>query len=477
MEVTALGEMCADIVGADRVITQGEALEAYSSDITENQPGHADVVVKPTTAEQVQALVRFAAAEGTPLTAAVARMNVGGLAIPERGGIVVDLSDMNRIIEFDREHGYLLIEPGVTFAQVKEFFDSEAPDFTISYPLSPPYTSVMANFLMDGLGNLSLRQGAAGEQIAGLEVVLPDGDMARIGSCAVSPFWFSRSPLPDLTGLFLNWQGSTGIVTKLSAQVWPAPPLTERLFVFVEDLAGAFELVRELCRPDLCRDLSGLSWPTAKMLYGVEKPLVNDPGEPEMFVGLDLGAYESDELRLKRRTVDRIIASHRKRGLGIAAVASISDLIEVTPSLARFAEFPMTLDFLLDRPGGGLTWVGTYGPTSAWEEGATRCADLMQERGVPPLLVTRPMKGGHYGVLRMITLFDKRDPAEIEVVKGLQADLLEICVDLGFVPYKMPAWAWRQIEDRVDPGFLRLMADVKCMLDPAGLMGAGRWAL
>ena len=477
MAVTDLQERYAAVVGEDRVESHPEALAAYSADITENPPGSADLMVKPTSAEEVQELVRLAASERVPLTPAVARMNVGGLAIPSEGGVIVDMTDMKRVVSLDREHMYAVIEPGVTWEQMSELFRMDAPELTISYPLAPPYTSVVANFLMDGLGNLSLRHGSAGEQIGGVEAVLPDGTLVRTGACAVSPVWFSRGPLPDLTGLFVNWQGSTGIVTKLAAQLWPSPPLTRRLFVFSERLRGSWDLVRDLTRSDLCRDLSGITWPTAKMLFGVERPLVNDPGEPELFISMDIGGQEREEVRYKERAARRIVAGHQRRGLPVGAILSIDELIDVAPSLARFAEFPMTLDFLLDHPGGGLTWIGTYGPTASWDEGAARCSELMSSRGFPPLLVTRPMKGGHYGVLRMISLFDRSSPEEVERVRELNRDLLEICLELGFIPYKAPGWAIAEMEQRTDPGYLDLLARVKGMLDPSGIMNPGRLGL
>lgn len=477
MAVTDLRQRYGDIVGDERVISHPEALAAYASDMTENEPGRCDLAVKPTSAEQVERIVRAANDDGTPLTAAVARMNVGGLAIPADGGIVVDLSDMNRVIKLDRDHMHAVIEPGVTFQQLTDLLREEAPELTISYPLAPPYTSVVANFLMDGLGNLSLMNGAAGEQIAGVEAVLPDGTVARTGSCAISPVWFSRSPLPDLTGLFVNFQGSTGIVTKMSVQLWPMPKAVRRMWVFSQELRRSWALMRDLARREICRDVHGISWPTAKMLFGVDRPLVNEPGEPELFIGIDLGGADEDEVRWREREVRRIVGEHSGGGLPVAGVLEIEELIEVAPLLSRFAEFPMTLDFLLDHPGGGLTWIGTYGPTMGWEEGAERCSELMLERGFPPILVTRPMKGGHYGVLRMISLFDKDDSAEIEEVRRLQSDLLAICADLGFVPYKAPAWAMEQLHERTDPGFIEMLGRVKQALDPAGILGRGRLGL
>ena len=473
MEAALAQARLTELLGDGGVVTDPETLSAYASDITEAPAGRPELVAKPESAEEVREVIRFAAAERVPVVPAVARMNVGGLTIPREGGIVLDMSGMDRIVELDREHMYAVVEPGVTFAQLKERLDAEAPELTLSFPLAPPYTSVLANFLLDGLGNLSLRHGSAGEQIGGLEAVLADGTLVRTGACAVSPVWFARGPLPDLTGLFVNWQGSTGVVTKLAVQLWRRPRHSRRLFAFTE-LEGAFGVVRDLTHADVCRDLSALTWPTSKMLLGADAPLTLDPGEPEVFVYFDVGDDDRELFARKEKVARKVVASHAERGLPVAGIVSIDELVEVVPSLARFAEFPMTLDFLLDRAGGGLTWVGTYGPTAAWEKAATRCRDLMLSRRVPPLLVTRPMKGGHYGVLRMITCFDKSDAEEVERVRELNADLLDICLEHGFIPYKAPDWAHEAMESLAHPGYLELLSRVKTTLDPDGIMNPGR---
>jgi glycolate oxidase len=477
MEAATLESRFVELLGAERVVTDRDALSAYDSDLTENPPGHADLAVKPATVEEVQEVVRLAAAEQIPLVPCVARTNVGGLAIPSRGGVVVDLSDMNRVLELDRENMYALIEPGVTFGQLKELLDREAPELIVSFPLSPVYASVLANALLDGLGNLSLRFGTSSEQIGGVEAVLPDGMLVRTGTAAVSAHWLSRAPLPDLTGLFVNWQGTTGIVTKLAMRLWPRPKLVRRRFITSNDMAGSFALIRELARTELCRDLGGISWPAGKMLLGVPRPMVRESTEPEFFVYLDIGASDEEELAYKERALRRVTDRHRRSGLPLTASLTVDELIAVAPSFARFADFPMTLDFLLDYPGGGLTWVGTYGPTARWEQGATRCAQLMTERGFPPLIVSRPMSGGHFGVLRMVCCFDRHDADEVQRVTDLNRELLEICLELGFVPYKAPDWMMSRLAERSDPGFRDLLNRVRSMLDPAGIMNPSRLPL
>jgi hypothetical protein len=100
---------------------------------------------------------------------------------------------------------------------------------------------------------------------------------------------------------------------------------------------------------------------------------------------------------------------------------------------------------------------------------------IMEEAGFPPVVVARAMIGGHYGVLRFIENFDKSDKDEVEGVKRLNLTLLEMALDIGFVPYKAPVWAVKKLVERSDRGFLELISKVRRMLDPNGIMNPRRW--
>ena len=86
------------------------------------------------------------------------------------------------------------------------------------------------NVLIHGSGYLSQRYGDYGTLINGLEVVLPNGDITKFGSCAVSNYWFGRGPIPDLIGLFISAFGTMGIITKLSIQLFPKPKMRDIVF-------------------------------------------------------------------------------------------------------------------------------------------------------------------------------------------------------------------------------------------------------
>ena len=91
------------------------------------------------------------------------------------------------------------------------------------------------------------------------------------------------------------------------------------------------------------------------------------------------------------------------------------------------------------------------------------------------MIVARPMKGGHFGVLRFIQVFRRDDPADRERVRRCNAELCDALIDDGFVMYTTPGWAVERYAGRLDPGFVRLLNQVRRLLDPDHLMNPGRW--
>lgn len=468
-----------DLLGADAVLDRPADLAPYRDDYTEIDPADPGWVAFPTTTEQIQAIVRAAGERGTPITARVRGSNVGGLTIPSPGGLVLDLTRMNRILEVNVEDMYAVIEPGVTQQILKDHLVSNEIPLTLGYALSPPDTSVFANALLGGLTNRSLKYGDQSQSISGLEVVLHDGTVARTGAWAlegISPF--GLVPFPDLSGLFVAWQGTTGIATKLAFQLWPRHPHERRLFVLSWSAQATFEATRRLCRTELFDDIGGLSWPSGKMMLGVQHP---DPepaeDEPRYFLYVDLTAELPEELALKERVLRKVLQEVRGLGEHIEDPIDLVDLVRLNPAMGKFAEFPTDLDFLTSHPGGGLSWIGTYGPLSRFDEAADAGCALMARHGFPPLVVSRPMRGGHYGVLRFITTFDKKDDADRARVRAVNEELLELCTVRGFVMYKTPIWACERLAPRMDAGMLRLLRDVKGLMDPKRIFNPGKLGL
>ncbi|MBI3073583.1 MAG: FAD-binding oxidoreductase [Deltaproteobacteria bacterium] len=455
-----------DTLGPDRVVVGDEALRRFAEDPTECAPRLPAVAVFPTSVGDVQQILRIANETKTAVTVRVTAMNIGGLAIPHAGGIVVDLSRMDQIVSVDEEDMVAVVEPGVSWAALKSRLDASAQSVVVSYPLAPPETSVAACCLLDGTGTLTMRYGSMGDWIGGIEAVLANGEVVRTGAAAVTQHWYGRAALPDLAGLFLNWQGTTGIVTKLAVQLWPKRRLRTRVFIPVHELLGGIALMRLLARTGLFDDLGGLTWPAGRMLLGIDKPRARDKGEPEILFYLDISADLEFEVMMKRAVLAEAIREVRSKGHHIDDPIPLDAITDVNPEFKPLAEFPARLGFLIDNPGGGLTWVGTYGPMSRLPEGAKHGLEIMEKHGFPPLIVTRPMKGGHYCVLRFVITFAKRNAAEVERVRACNRELIQVALDHGFMTYKLPPWAAPELAARIHPGTRALIARVRQMMDP-----------
>ena len=461
-----------DIVGSDFVSTNKADLYIYSQDMTQAEPSWPDIVVLPKSAGEVQAVIRLANKEKIPVTPYVSGGNIGGLAIPLKGGILLDLKRMNRIIEVSEIDMYAVIEPGVTFGQIKAYLEKHLPHLMYTYAFSPPSTSVMANALLQGLDNLSTRYGAASHWVSGLEAVMPTGELVRIGSSAVSNTWQARVPFPDLAGLFLGWQGTTGVVTKMAVSLWPKPKHATQVTFLLMDLESAYESLRAISRTRIPDDLIGVSFAFERIVKMASEHVkvasypaqATSPGDPEFIVSMEISGNTENELKAKIEVIEEVINS-----------ALQDDTFEgplTSPSTTAY--FPMqVLDVL--SSGGGLTWVGTYGPMSNWLETVKQGCALQDKHGFTRSCYTRLMREGHFAALRWLLPFNKEDPEYVQKIRELCSDQLEMVLKTGYIPYKTPVWAIRKLEERADPHWVNLHRRVKAMLDPNNIMNPGRW--
>ena len=469
-------EFLIELLGSENVKDDPELLAEYSEDFTEVEASKPAVVVFVTETEQVRKIVSKANEQKTPIVPRVYGTNIGGLTIPTEGGIVMDFTRMNRILEVNVDDMYAVIEPGVTQGMLKDYLIEHDIPLTLGYSLAPPRTSSFANALLGGLTNRSLKYGDQSEWISGLEVVMADGSLVKTGSWALDgapPF--GLVPFPDLTGLFIAWQGTTGIATKMAFQLWPRHPLNERLFILTYGTSATYRAMMQLCRKEICDDIGGLSWPSGKMMMGVKRPHpIPSEGEPTFFLYVDLTAEIPEEMAAKKKILMSVLEELRKDGEKYEDPLDIMTLVKVNKAMDKFVDFPTDLDFLTDHGGGGLSWIGTYGAVSRFTEAADAGTEIMVRRGFAPMIVSRPMRGGHFGVLRFITVFDKKNPEEVERVKAVNREVLDMVTERGFIMYKTPIWAWKLLAPKMDPGMLDLIAGVKKLMDPNRILNPGK---
>ena len=119
--------------------------------------------------------------------------------------------------------------------------------------------------------------------------------------------------------------------------------------------------------------------------------------------------------------------------------------------------------------------MGTFGPCSKWEEATEKVFELFDKHKLPRHGAFTPIRGGHFGMWRIILGFNKGDPDEVERVRRFMRDCGTLALDMGFIPYKAPHWAVEEMMKRGDPNWVQLLRRVKKMLDPNNIMNPGRY--
>ncbi|MHA1733235.1 MAG: FAD-binding oxidoreductase [Promethearchaeota archaeon] len=467
------------IFGASNVTDVAHNLFTYSYDATESPPHMPDFVVLVENVDQVVEVVKYANQERIPLVPYITGNNIGGLTIPERGGVVLDFGKkMNRILYVHVGHQYALLEPGVTFGQLNQYLKDNHPDLRYCYPFAPPWSGVVGNAILSGMNNMSCAKGSMGDWINGLEVVTYDGSVTRIGTCFLTPEyrpdnWHSRYPMPDLMGLFINWQGMTGIVTKCAVQLWPRKPIETALLAISDGAEETAALMREVGRTGLVDDISTVSVEVAKMALKMPTPRKFD-FEPDFAHLIPISGYNRKHLEVKMEIVLQRV-QHLREKFGEKFYVTDFDTFAafMGDGVRVFYDLPSVITPLVEY--SGLTWVGTYAPPDNLGILIEEADAKFHEYGVPSFIYMKIMKANHYAIFRPIIRY-KKDTEE-ERTHQLCSELLEIALKHGCIPYKTPVWMTERLREQVDPNWIRLFERVKRVMDPNGVFNPGRWGI
>jgi glycolate oxidase len=150
MTASALYDSLVKIIGKDFVSDEKEERYFYARDGGLMLPHEPDFVVMPKTTEEVQEIVKLANRERIPVVPIGAGLALTGLVIPQRGGIVLDMKRMDRILEVNDKARYVIVEAGVTHGILKSHLQKHHPDLRHSIPDAPPIATIVANAVIHG---------------------------------------------------------------------------------------------------------------------------------------------------------------------------------------------------------------------------------------------------------------------------------------------------------------------------------------
>lgn len=225
------GELLKRINDDSRVSVGTSIVEQHGHDLTHHTPHDPDVVVFPKSTEEVRKVLAFANDHGVPVTPCGVMTSLEGHTIPVHGGISLDLTLMNEVMEVRPDDFLVRVGPGVTRTQLNKALKP----YGLQFPLDPGADATVGGMAAtNASGTTAVRYGVMRSQVLDLEVVLADGSVIRTGGMAMK-----SSAGYNLTGLFVGSEGTLGVITELTLRVHGIPESTVAARASFEDVFSA----------------------------------------------------------------------------------------------------------------------------------------------------------------------------------------------------------------------------------------------
>ena len=225
----------------ERFLINENISEEYSHDELAGIKKMPDVVLKVKSAEEVSQIMKYAYENSIPVTPRGSGTGLVGAAVPVLGGIVIDMTLMNNILELDEENLTLTVEPGVLLMEIAKHVE----DNGLFYPPDPgeKTATIGGNISTNAGGMRAVKYGVTRDYVRGLEVVLPNGEIVNFGGKVVK-----NSSGYSLKDLIVGSEGTLGIVTKATLKLLPLPDKSLSLLVPFRNLHMAIETVPQIIK-------------------------------------------------------------------------------------------------------------------------------------------------------------------------------------------------------------------------------------
>ncbi|MGY5240927.1 FAD-binding oxidoreductase [Clostridium tertium] len=225
----------------DRIFYGENINEDYSHDELGFVRKFPEIVVKVSTTEEVSNIMKYAYENNIPVTARGSGTGLVGSCVPLNGGIIIDLSGMNNILELDEENLTLTVEPGVLLMEIGKFVQ----EHDLFYPPDPgeKTATIGGNISTNAGGMRAVKYGVTRDYVRGLEVVTPKGDILNLGGKVVK-----NSSGYSIKDLIIGSEGTLGIITKATLKLLPLPKKSISLLVPFKELENAIETVPKIIK-------------------------------------------------------------------------------------------------------------------------------------------------------------------------------------------------------------------------------------
>lgn len=441
-------------LGPSKVETSQAVCAEHGVDEGWHRGSAPDAVVFPDSTEEVAAVVRLCAERGVPVIAFGAGTSLEGQVAAVHGGVCVDLSGMQRVVEVNVDDLDCTVEAGIRRKQLNERLRHEG----LFFPIDPGADATLGGMASTrASGTNAVRYGTMRDNVLRLTAVLADGRIVKTGTRARK-----SSAGYDLTHLLIGAEGTLGIITELTLRLYGIPEVIGGAVCSFESLDGAvtavietiqlgvpvarIELLDEL-QVDACNRFSGLDLPVRPLL------LLEFHGT---------SAAVEDEAR----TVKSLARANGGSGWEWSTDTERRNRLWKARHVAYYAALAL-------RPGAKGVPTDVCVPISRLAECIAKTRADIDEAGVQAPIV------GHVGDgnFHVIFLFDPEDPAERDRVLQLNDALVRRALALGGTCTGEHGIGYGKLDfmkTEHDAAALHMMRAVKAALDPKGILNPGK---
>lgn len=463
------------VVGAENVLVDLTDRILYARDraitkYSEHFKKVPEVVVLPTTTEEVSKIAKIANREIIPITPYGGGTGFSGNAVPSHGGITIDMKRMNKIIEIDEDNTIVTAQAGI----ILEDLDKELRKyglFLADDPVSFPCATLGGRISTHGDSYLMGRYGVISNLVTGMEVVIPTGEVMRFGGGGGYKIAKSSVGYP-LRHLFFGAMGTLGIITEAALIAYPIPEETfHGLFAF-DEIDSAFKAANRLIKTGIKFSMLSVSDKYRSLLA---KNLDPETVVAEWNLSLRLEGLKEEVDALKRK-IRKICEEEGGRDLGE----------EVAKSDFEFRhEFDTALPAIAQMFGtGAATWqVEEFGilPTES-KRLLKHFIDILKKHGIRNDEITINCQWQFFPYQSQYTGYMINEKAEEkwDTIMGISEEMADAVLKVGGTVSNAHGLGIRRLNKYVQrelgPTF-KLMMKIKKIFDPNNIMNPGKMGL
>ena len=442
------------IVGNSGVLDDALELLTYECDALPHLRQTPAAVALPSSAAEVQAIVRLCARAGVPFVARGHGTGLSGGALPVAGGLVIAMARLNRILDVDIANQRMTVEPGVTNLDITKhvapFGYYYAPD-----PSSQQVCSIGGNVAENSGGAHCLKYGFTVHHVLGIDAVLPNGELVHLGGS------LADTPGPDLLGLIVGSEGTLAVVTSVTVRILRRPETVQTLLAAFDTIDAGGAVVSDIIGagiiPAAVEMMDSLAIRAAEAAVHPNFP----DADTVLIVELDGPAAEVTAL------FDGVVTMCRRHG------ATTIEVAQTDEQRARIWRGRKAAFAAMGRVSPNYYVQDGVVPRTRLPEVLNRIRALEARSG---LRIGNVFHAGD-GNLHPLICYDERIPGQADAASDVAAEILSYCIEAGGSltgEHGIGADKSQYMPTMFTPEDLALMQRVRAVFDPDGLCNPGK---